>query len=109
MFNKNNDICLKIVNLLLTIISVLSLGFAIGNNYFDENGIGTCNRLNITTITDIEKQAKVDYENNCYLSNKFTSEESQKNMYIGYAIFITSITGLIIVNMFNKKSDKKNK
>ena len=38
MFNKKNDIFLKINKMFLVIIATISLGVAIGNHFYKENG-----------------------------------------------------------------------
>lgn len=105
MFNKKEDNWLKITNMLLVIVLVLSLGVAIGNNiYVQSDNIMSCNFGSGTFgIGDYEKQGNADYKASCYYARNITEDNSYKAMYIGYSLFATSLTGLIICNLFKKK------
>ena len=111
MFDKKSDICLKIINLFLIVICVLSLGIAIGNNYYNENDSVNCSAYSLSSALadDIQKQAKADYESSCKYASAISSDDSVKKMYVGYSVFITSLAGLIIVNLFSKKGESSKK
>lgn len=110
MFDRKNDICLKFVNGILLIITVISLGLAIGNNYYDSNSLMNCEysrnylEKEITT-DDYKKQAQADYNMNCRYARSVSEDNSKKMMYVGYSLSATSVTGLIIANLL-KKRDK---
>lgn len=91
MFSKKNDIVLKIVNMILIIIATISLGVAVGTNYFDENYEGTF---------DCEV-----YDSNYNCKNYAIGEHiNHKTMNIAYSIFGTSIVALIICNVAKGKN-----
>lgn len=100
MFDKKNDVCLKIVNGILLIIMVISLGLAIGNNYYYSNLSMYCaySKYDLN-INDYEQKAEAD----CRYASSISEVKSEKMMCIGYSLFATSTAGLIVVNLFKKK------
>ena len=107
MFDKKKDTYLKIANLILIIIATLTLGVAIGNDFYNYNDYMNCNYSPIIhTLNDYDDQAKADYEASCNYARSISEDESKKSMYIGYSIFVACIVCLIIINLSNKKTDK---
>ncbi len=91
MFSKKKDIVLKIANMILIIIATISLGIAVGINYFDKNYEGTF---------DCEI-----YDANYNCKRYAIGEHSyHKTMNIAYSIFGTSIVALIICNVAKGKN-----
>lgn len=105
MFNKKEDNWLKITNMILVIIAVVALGIGIGNNIYTQSSSGMSCSLkdSVFGFDDYAKQGSSDYKASCYYAEAISEDNSYKGMYIGYSLFATSLTGLIICNLFKKK------
>ncbi|MBQ7141226.1 MAG: hypothetical protein IJO32_06970 [Bacilli bacterium] len=94
MFSKKEDNFLKFINIILILITVLSLGAAIGNNIYIQSDNMHCYALDIYSE---------EYKENCSYTISMSEDQSKKNMYIGYSLFATSLAGLLICNLFKKQ------
>ena len=106
MFNKNNDTWLKITNMILIVIATISLGIAIGSNYYSENSAGfACgnfqNSYSVSTYTNGD-DAKNNYTASCLYSSRIDEYSNRKAMNIAYSLFGTSVAALIICNVMKK-------
>ncbi len=103
MFNKNNDVYLKITNMVLIIIATIFLGIAIGSNYYKENlpsfGCGS----DFMVTRNEYGNAKNNYHATCLNYSNIDTHDNYRIMSIAYSIFGTSIIALIICNATNKR------
>ena len=104
MFKKNNDTFLKITNMILIIITSITLGIGIGNNYYiEKNSDFYCgqfrNSLKLDTYTNGD-DAENNYTASCTYSKTIGLQDSYKAMNVSYSISCVSFVALILSNIF---------
>ena len=114
MFRKKNDLFLKITNSILIIIAVVSLGIAIGSNYYDQNESGfNCGSFKNSTIINNSISTKYtngddaenDYTASCKYASIIDDHQNKREMIICYSLFGSAIVGLFICNLCKKKEN----
>ena len=87
MFNKKNDILLKITNMFLVIIATISLGVAIGNHFYKENEEITCPYQISNPFTSCHEIKMKDENNNL------------RTIWVSYSVFGVSLVSLMLCNI----------
>lgn len=114
MFGKKNDLFLKITNSILVIIAVVSLGIAIGSNYYDQNESGfSCGGFKNSFVTNNSMSTKYtngddaenDYNASCKYASIIDEHQNKREMILGYSLFGSTIVGLFICNVCKKKEN----
>jgi len=105
MFSKKQDLVLKITNLFLIIILVISLGAGIGSYVFEnDNGYFGCTAFKSGILL---KESEVDYHEICELKNEEYQVNAKNWRYINFSVAVVDFIILVTINFISFVMAKK--